>query len=1009
MSPQHRCPVVHCPVVHRRSSSFTWWAWASWMMLLWGIWAVAVPALAQQAEIGDGGSAARSTQSAGADYGVVYRPSTAAYRSRKAGRFLIIYPAGREADARQMAHELQTHAAYTDSLVGNTPDELEIPVVLNDFNDRSNGFVQTFPFKSEIELPVLRRHPLSIGFQSWPEAVGPHELTHAYHGDVQGGWFGVGGLIRPFAPDVARSINLAAPAGWIEGIAVYRESQIRDGAGRLNEPTATMKWRAAMESGDPWSLTQVLEAPRYTRPLDRHYLGGGLFLKYLAGGTDVSTVESFHETSAFFNRFPFLGFGIALQVGTGDYAGTLRDSLRAQVPPGPFAPEVKPPRVVSSDAGRNHRRPYWIDDRHLVAYVQAYDRPSGFYRFNVDTGDVRRIRTQALTEGYEYTLSPDTTALLTARYVPDAFVPRQARAEVERVSLGDGSLDRLTRHARAFAPAQTETTLFALQNDGTTSHVVRVQTDGTDGGTGSGTGSGTTRPVTRHTNTRMVQLLARPNTSEVAALVNVDGRQQLYRLTGAGRERSLEPWIGFSRGDVYDASFGPQGRYVLFAAAVPDTVQAYAYDTTDGALYRLTHERYGAFEPSLSPDGTRLAYARYQHAQYDLVTRPFEPDEATRVRDVGLEVGPDASSAPPLRTERRALEVDWEAERDYKARRHLAPRMVYPYLNVGGEDVDAAGEWEDFGYGIGVQGVDPLQTWAYGIEGWWQEGRLWGQAQVRNASLALRPSLSVFYRPENVGPISVLSNGQVSVAEGRIDERGVGLGVSTPITLASNVRQSVLLLSADAEYRQLQAVFEEFGSAGFSDRITLRPSAVLAVRLQSNVRDVIPNSGFLLQAAARRDVWTDGTGFTRQSGAISDGSLFLPLLRTWNTGIRLGAGLVYQRTGSEYGLDRFLPPGNEGRFVFGGTLVRLRGEVVQPITYVDDGMTSIPFYLQSIYGFGFASTARDVDGSPLQGATLTSLGGGLGAQFRIFSALSIDLRVGAAYRVQQGDVVSFVR
>lgn len=992
-----------CSPGWHRTPSLIRGALVAGLYLVMGIWVLhAVPATAQEASReGGAGTAAPATRSAGADYGVVYRPPSATYRSRKAGRFLIIYPAGREADARQMAHELQAHDAYTDSLVGNTPHDLDIPVVLNDFNDRSNGFVQTFPFKSEIELPVLRRHPLSIGFQSWPEAVGPHELTHAYHADSKGGWFGVGGLIRLFAPDVARSINLAAPAGWIEGIAVYRESQIRDDAGRLNEPTATMKWRAAMESGDPWSLTQVLEAPRYTRPLQRHYLGGGLFLQYLAGGDDVSTVEAFHETTAFFNQFPFLGFGIALQVGTGDYASTLRDSLRAQVQPKPFASDLAPPHVVSSDAGRIHRRPYWIDERSVVAYVQAYDWPSGFYRFNVDTGESRRIRTQAVTEGYEYALNADTTALLTGRYVPDAFATRQARAEVETISLDGGHLDRLTHHARVFAPVRSGSSLLALQNDGAASHVVEVDP--------SANGPNAATPLTRYANTRVVQLLARPNASDVAALVNVDGDQRLYRLTGDGPDRALKPWIGFSQGNVYDASFGPKGRYVLFAAAAPDTVQAYAYDVQDGTLHRLTHERYGAFEPSLSPNGTRVAYVRYQNEQYDLVTRPFEPGSAIRKSDVGLEVGSEASSAPALRTEPREVEVDWSPARDYKARRHLAPRMVYPYLNAGGDDVAPDPTWKDLGYGVGIQGVDPLQTWAYGAEGWVQEGRLWGQAQVRNASLALRPSLSVFYRPDYIGPLSVRSNDQVLVAQGRVDERGVGLGLSTPITLASNVRQSVLLLGADTEYRQQRAILDEFGSSGFSDRVTLRPSAVLAVRLQSNVRDVIPNSGLLLQTTARNDVWTDGTGFARQAGAVSDGSVFLPLLRRWNTGIRLGAGLVYQRTGSEYNVDRFLPPGNEGRFVSSGTIARFRTEVVQPIFYVDDGLTSVPIYVQSIYGFGVASTAREIDDSPLQSDTLTSLGGGLGIQFRIFSILNLDLRFGAAYRVQEGDVVSFVR
>ena len=137
-----------------------------------------------------------------------------------------------------------------------------MPVVLNAYNDRSNGYVHTLPFRQEIEVPQIKGDILSAHYTSWMQAVVPHELVHAVQAQA-GGRFGIGSVVNWIAPDLARSMNFALPPGLNEGAAVYYESRVQSHAGRLNDARFQMKIKAALASPRPWSLSQLLEAPAY--------------------------------------------------------------------------------------------------------------------------------------------------------------------------------------------------------------------------------------------------------------------------------------------------------------------------------------------------------------------------------------------------------------------------------------------------------------------------------------------------------------------------------------------------------------------------------------------------------------------------------------------------------------------------------------------------------------------------------------------------------------------------
>ena len=932
-------------------------------------------------------------------YNTVYRPPDATYRVLSDDKVDLIYEAGTEADALRMRRAVQRTWAGTDSLVGSTPQRLRMPVVVNGFNDRSNGFVTPLPFKQENEAPTRRTPQLSGRASSWPTLVATHELVHGIHAEVNPG-LGWGRVVRWFAPDAARATNLTAPRGLIEGIAVYRESTFEDDAGRLNAPRFQMKMRAAMLSDDPWSLTQMMERPAYTQPFNRFYIGGSFaFAHWMASD---STASFFHKASALHNRLPFLGYGIGLWAGLGEPPNTLRDSLRSAFRQSYQAAldarrPLTQPTVIAAETGRNHRRPYWLNDSTLVAFVDGYDVRPGFYRIDARTGDRDLLRVQTLPEDRMYSLTPDTSALLASRYVPDRWSARQWIAEVERIDLSTGAADRLSAHGRAFAPWQhPDGTVGAFRTDGSNTHWAEIGAEGA------------VHPVRRFVGTRFRQAALQPGTDTLAVLVNVEGTTTVHRATrprpGVHRMR---PWFALRDGFIYDLSWGPDGRYLLFSADVDGVSNILALDTRTNRVLQLTNVAFGAMEPALSPDRATLAFVTYQHEQHDLVRMPFRPDDAAALAPHRVLWADALDSLAPLEMQ---PPDSLPNAKPYRAWKYLTPRAVYPTVRYDTDELDQPDapsiETLGVGVGLGLAGADPLQRWAYQGTAYWQNGRLWGEGRIETARWRLRPSLSVALEP------STLPFATTGGTTGRVglEERSVALGLRTPVTLQSNAYQTVAQVALQSEVRQtrffgdvanaLDASNPDAGLREWRTRQTVTPSALLAYRLQQNRRDLVPNTGVVLRSIAELDTYTDGIAESR--ALIGEAFAYLPVALRTHTGVRLDAALITQNRGSIFNLDRTVPRGYEDDVLSAGTFVRLGAEVVQPLAYPDDGLTLFPFYVKALYTYGFGQTLgrlQDGFGGPLR----SSVGGGVGLQMRWFYLLDLDLRVGVTYRLEPGD------
>ncbi len=946
-------------------------------------------------------------------YDVVYRPPRVTYRVLESEHFDLIYQAGAEDDAHATAAILEASLPGTRRLVGLERGRLHMPVVLNAFNDRSNGFVRAFPFKQEIERTGIKGNILGTRSPSWLHAVAPHELTHAAHAEVVAAP-GLGWAIRPFAADWSRALNLLAPPGITEGVAVYRESRLEPGAGRLHAPLFQMRFWAAMAE-DPWSLAQLMDQPRYTRPYDRHYIGGAHFFEAMAEGGEAEGARFFRRSTRFFSRMPLLGYGPALWWGTGKAPPVVGRRFRREMHAralerldrlGPFTEGT----LIAGARGAEHRRPRWLDDSTLVAYVEGYHTRPGFYHIDAATGERTPIAYENLTEDAYFSLGADSSALYFARYVPDATVLIQARADLFRLDLESGEAERLTKNARLLAPVPaSDGGLWAFENRGPFNEWMRVAADGQ------------AVPLTGFARGRFQMAAPAPDGRAVAVLLNVRGHQGLFRAASDAEGRpTLAPWLLFENAAIYDASWGPRGRWLLFSADPGGVANVYALDTQQDRLLKLTNVPYGALEPALSPDGKTLAFVSYRHERYDLVRMPFAPDAAEEVpraaatayaerlpwqrwlrEDDGEEVASyAAATGASVGVEAAAAELPPET-RPYRARRYLAPRMFYPTLRYEAEE-NAGGldSYLGLGAGLAAEGADPLQRWTYRAEGFYQARRLWGTASVQTGCYLLRPSLTLFNRPFATTATFASDDGARVMRRVGVEERGAALGLRAPVIVESNVFQTYASFFLNTEWRQTRFIDE--ASDPFTDfrtRLTLTPAAFLAYRLQANPRDLVPNTGLTLSAVAEADAWTRGGGVRPSRALQMESSLYLPFLKVSSTGLRLGAALLTQNGGGLFDADLFGPRGYEGEGLGAGTFARLDLELTRPLWYIDDGFVLVPFYFKALYAYGFAQALRPVESRFVSGSR-SSVGAGLGLELRFFHHFDVALRLAGAFRFE---------
>jgi hypothetical protein len=1003
-------------------------------------------------------------------YESVFRPKLDWYELRSP-HFRVIYHEGEGEAARTTAQLLESQYEIVQTLVGGRARKL--PVVLNGYNDNANGFVTPLHFRIEMEVPAIRGKAMNPRTGGWLENVVPHELVHALHMSVAPS-IGVGGLIRPFSPDLSRMVHLAAPLGLFEGIAVFHETNMiyREG-GRGNYPYFTRNFSSRVQ-GNPWRLSQMHQSPVATRPFNRVYSGGYEFTSWLLYEHGFETTRN---TIRFVSRLPFLGYGVALWSVTGHSPSTLyRDFMADRLVEEEFRLEPIERAGATSyqilktgRKGDEIRRPLWISNDEILFYGSFYNDRPGFRRFNLQTGRMSMLLESRTLSDFQYALSSDRTRLVYSRYHSHPWHHNTYISDLHEFDISTGSLRRITEEARLFAPdyghggvinalktdhessawvriypGGREETVLRVHPDNIVAIAVRPGTPSLSYNSGQGhsktalfNSSGPADPGIRHDNFASVssemnvrnpvqnwnrndkivsegQQFCEPapvtvwnrynadpvtgkNSVQYAVVANRNGVQGLW-LVREGEEADIPeraPDIAFRDAVVFDPQWSPDGSRLLLSSDYGGVMNLYEYDPDRDRMVQVTNSRYNAFEGSYSPDGNRVAFVTLEQGYHRGAVMDRSDYMDSELSDmIWRSPAVNRMQAGRLGSHLNEQSRGWEVKpyRDYFS--FLRPRMVVPLLTY---------EQGPVGYrpGVMLAGGDVLRRNDYSLELTTSNNQVWYDVTYRNRSFFPGISLSAFREPTTAG---FLNNGVVQ--EYILDETALRAGIPLTFTIDTYARSSWFQVDPFVRIGTLQAI----NSSGdvISNRSENARFGLFAAwynRLQQNIRDHQPNTGFVVFASTDHEFYTTADMHRRgvRGGVIG---FFSPSLAV-NHSLRIALEGVWQSSRPIYGLSG-LSREFDGNILTGfRNAGNLRFRYTIPLATVDRGSLTVPLFLHRMYLVLFTNTATDLDRTFDVDNTRTIYGAGLRFRFDLFN-LPIDLGVAFGYEVTRGNGYGWV-
>jgi len=550
-----------------------------------------------------------------------------------------------------------------------------IDLLLADNVDFSNGFAQIFPSNRVVIYSVPPIQSTELRFHDdWLQLVITHELAHIFHLDRAGGLWRLGRWV--FGRNPLLFPNAFTPSWVKEGLAVHFESAVT-GSGRLvSTESRTVARTAARDDLLPpirrWSLAATQFPQGQTA-----YGYGALLMDHAAQVGGDSSMRRFVETTATFpvpfllNRSSRRAFG---QSFSDQFAG-MRDSLMA------LAASLD----TTGDA-------VWRTVDHRGWYAESPRwRSATELQWSASNGrDVPGLFVTEVSESMAAWATPRRVARrngldVNAPLGSDSSVfaqidlrdPYVIRSDLY-VGVGDDER-RLTHGARLVQPdVRRDGAIVAIQLAAAATHLVRVDRGG------------------QVTPLRMQGLWADPRWSPdgsriVAIELLATGESRVVVMDTLGAVQHI---VSGARAVFASPSFTPDGGRLVWssdrsgrmqletspvapAGASPDTT---AWRDERDQVRMASRVSSGVYQPSVSPDGRRVAALVYGANGFFVSVAPLDTTgpvarggwyPAQNDRSTRAQPGASAAPAASARTSR------------YNPVRQLLPRYWLPQIGTG--------------------------------------------------------------------------------------------------------------------------------------------------------------------------------------------------------------------------------------------------------------------------------------------------------------------------------------
>lgn len=521
----------------------------------------------------------------------------------------IIFPEEDQANAERFAN-LIAHARNTvpASLSVHTRN---IPVIFHNRIVQANGFVVWAPRRMELNtLP-----PQDIYSQDWLEQLGLHEYRHVAQIDKLNQ-----GITRLFSyvggQQVPGMVMGMVPRWFLEGDAVHSETSFSaSGRGRL--PSFEMELRALdLSRGKIYFYDKMLNGSFRNYVPDYYQYGYKMvsYVRYREGN------KPWEEVLRYTGRHPFMviPFTLALKKYTGmnkaglqEKAFSLYDSIwkaqDRQISPTPFTTLNRRKGKVYTD----YRYPVYLDDNHVAVLKSGMGQTQELVLIDRG-GKEKKITYTGMMDPVR--LSSGGGRLVWAEIEPDPRWDNQSFSVIRRYDFGRGKITRLTRKSKYFAPS--------IDPEGRRIVAVKVSRQGASSLAILDASTGKELQVT---DAPPGGFLIQPcwlDSVTIATIVLQQNHKSIQVLSlVSGKYTLLWNASGYEVSDL-----SASGHSVYFRASCSGIDNIYRYSVLSGQVWQITSSRFGAYNPSWSPDGREMVYSEYTANGFDVVAA--NPDTA---------------------------------------------------------------------------------------------------------------------------------------------------------------------------------------------------------------------------------------------------------------------------------------------------------------------------------------------------------------------------------------------
>lgn len=527
----------------------------------------------------------------------------------------------------------------------------KIAIIMEDFSDYALGFASSFPHRViRLSLTASTAKSFDMKFQSWLKIVITHEYTHLAHFEMTAG--PTTALRALFGQILAP--NALQPIWSIEGLAVYNETKFTTGGRGIDSRYDMYLRMAALEDRfntvDQINGYYLTSWPDGTAP----YIYGQSLIHFMAQKYGEDKVIAL---SKIFCEYPYLGFNYALKRAIGlnldELYQTWKDSLKEKY-------QLQEQKILSQKnltlSQQLTKYHYWVDyphwlftpdgDRiavrvftpHSYPSIQIIDPLSPSLPLTPRSAKNQSLIKRTYGRDSSFSISPDSSKIIFSKL--GDYEQFYRFYDLYLFDLKTEKETRLSEGLRArdpnWSPDPDNPQIVAIINDAGTNNLILINLNSIPDQASSSLAA----PLIAkedivyltdfRDDTQLYQPSWSPKGDMIALSVWRQGYQDIYILnlnsTDIGNS-TLKP-IFYDKSIDLSPCWSPDGKYLFFSSDRTGIYNIFAFSLPDKKLYQVTNVLGGAFQPSLSSDGTQLAFIEYHSTGYELHLMKVDPNSS---------------------------------------------------------------------------------------------------------------------------------------------------------------------------------------------------------------------------------------------------------------------------------------------------------------------------------------------------------------------------------------------